>query len=678
MNDFQNKSSKSIRVITLLISGAILLYFSNGTRFFSIATWLFAIPFLMVSRREKRIFSFIVIPLIFGIITQLSFWKFTYDNSRSILFYIPFFAGVYYGYVFYVDAIFYPKLKGFASTLVFPLAYTSFEFLLSLFNPFGTAGLLGYTQLEFLAFSQFASLFGLWGMTFMITWFGSVLCWMFESLSDRKLIAIGGLIYFSILAAILIYGIQRIGMPLQNSYVRISGIHTHDKVVEGEKMNSSLSNKDTTKFKEISNSIISRLIEETKKEARKKSSIIVWSEISTLILDKDEDSLVNVFRNLAKEENIYLLTNPFSVGTNGAISENKILFFSPTGELVSKHIKYGGNFMEGTLEGNKTINTIATPYGNLASLICWDADFPSIVKQVGKSNADILLIPASNWKEISPLHTNVAVFRGIENGCSVLRQTRNGLSIITDSRGVIISQLDHFATNSWIMSGNIPNKKIWTLYPHIGDLFAWLAILGFVSLMLLSFYRLDLKIKKTTNFISIVVMSILFGCSSTGQLYRKEDNNKIYSGKLSDTTYNGLKQYLLASTKVKLNDTIIIKYDYNNETCWDALDQKSEDFISPFVTAHKERLRSLLAERTNVSIFDFREPGTKVNKIKKWNNSIYIDSTKYLFKLLFKKRSTCGSSIIVMPDKNYVFLRSDAHSDAMDYTKSQIQAILKK
>ena len=482
----QNKFPRTIEAFTLLLLGAGFLYLSNGSTFFSIATWLFSIPFLFVSRREKRFFCFFVIPFVFGIISQLSFWNFTYDNPGSPLFYIPFFAGIYYGFVFYIDSIVYQKIKGFAATLIFPLAYTSFEFLLSLFNPFGTAGLLGYTQLDFLAFSQLASLIGMWGMTFMITWFGSVLCWLFDNQFNRKKRVIGGLIYFSLLALILVYGVVRISMPLQNSYVKISGIHTHDKVVEGEKMNLVLSKKDTTQFRVISNLIISRLINETKAEAKNKSKIIVWSEISTLILDKDEDSLVNVFRTLAKEEKIYLLTNPFSIATNSTISENKILFFSPDGELVSKHIKYGGNFMEGTLEGNKSINTIASPYGNLSSLICWDADFPSIVKQVGKSNADILLIPASNWKEIAPLHTNVAVFRGIENGCSILRQTRNGLSIITDPRGKIISQMDHFTTNSWIMSGNVPNKKIWTLYPLIGDLFGWLAIVGFVCLLLWS------------------------------------------------------------------------------------------------------------------------------------------------------------------------------------------------
>jgi apolipoprotein N-acyltransferase len=324
----------------------------------------------------------------------------------------------------------------------------------------------------------------MWGMTFMITWFGSVVYWLFDNRLDRKNIAKGRLVFFSLFAAIVVFGIVRMNLPLQNSSVKISGIHTHDKVKEAEQMNVALSRNDTILFKKISNSILERIIKETREEAKKNARIIVWSEISTMNLDSDEDSAVTIFRRLAQEEKIYLMTNPFSIGTNGAISENKILFFAPNGEVVLSHMKYGGNFMEGTLEGNKSINTIATPYGNLAAAICWDADFPSIVKQAGNSNADILLIPASNWKEIAPLHTIVAVFRGIENGCSIVRQTRNGLSIITDPTGKIITQLDHFSTKSWIMTGEVPNKKLWTLYPFIGDLFGWLAISGFVSMML--------------------------------------------------------------------------------------------------------------------------------------------------------------------------------------------------
>lgn len=183
---------------------------------------------------------------------------------------------------------------------------------------------------------------------------------------------------------------------------------------------------------------------------------------------------------------------------------------------------------------------------------------------------------------------------------------------------------------------------------------------------------------KNTILTSIVILIIAVGCSSTGRLYRSNDKNKIYAGKLSDSTFKGLRQYLTASANSHLNGTIIIKYDYNNESCWDLLDQKDDDYIRPFIPAHQERVRKVLAARQNVSIFDFREPGQNFNKIKKWDNSIKIDSTKFLFKLLFKERCVCGSSIIVMPDKSFVFVRSDSHSEAMYYSKEQISELLTK
>lgn len=481
--------SKPTKTIELLLIGAVFLFLSNGRFSFALAAWIFPILFLQVSRNEKKIFAYLIIPLIFAICSQLSFWKFTYDNANNCLFYIPFVGGLVYGLLFYIDRLLYSKIKGFVATFVFPLAYTSLDFLLNLLNPFGTTGVLGYSQFGFLPFSQLTSLTGMWGMTFMITWFGSVTCWLFENYSLKKSIVKGATIYLSLLALILAYGTVRLNIPLHNSNVKISGIHTHDKNVEGNQMHLALDKNDTVAFKKISDTIVQSLIKETIVEAKAGSKIIVWSEISPKILQSKEDSLINVFKTLAQRENIYLLTTPFSVATDGSISENKILLFAPNGELVLKHLKYGGNFMEGTEEGGKTIKTISTPYGNISALICWDGDFPSIVRQVGKSKADILLIPASDWKEIDPIHTIVAVFRGIENGCSVVRQTRNGLSIITDPRGKIISQLDHFATSSWIMTGQVPNKKIWTLYPIIGDLFGWLAIIGFCIILLLTLAR---------------------------------------------------------------------------------------------------------------------------------------------------------------------------------------------
>lgn len=176
----------------------------------------------------------------------------------------------------------------------------------------------------------------------------------------------------------------------------------------------------------------------------------------------------------------------------------------------------------------------------------------------------------------------------------------------------------------------------------------------------------------------IIILTIAESCGTTSQFYGYGDKNSNYNGQLNDTTFNAVKQFLTATTSAKLKDTIIIKYDYNNETCWNMLDQRSDDQIMGFVARHKERVQQVLATRQNVSVFDFREPGKNLNKIKKWDNSIIIDSSKQLFNLLFKERCTCGSSMMIMPDKRFVFLRSDSHSEVLNLTQKQIEDILSK
>ena len=177
------------------------------------------------------------------------------------------------------------------------------------------------------------------------------------------------------------------------------------------------------------------------------------------------------------------------------------------------------------------------------------------------------------------------------------------------------------------------------------------------------------------NYFHIVNNSKLwFGFTSLSY----DDKNKTYTGQLSDSSFIILRQILTSTATSKLKDTIIIKYDYNNETCWDILDQKEDDYIMGFVTRHKERVQAILSTRYNVSMFDFREPGNSLNKIKKWDNSITIDRTKQFFNLLFKERCTCGSSIVVMPDNRFIFLRSDSHSEVLDLTQKQIEELLSR
>jgi hypothetical protein len=74
-----------------------------------------------------------------------------------------------------------------------------------------------------------------------------------------------------------------------------------------------------------------------------------------------------------------------------------------------------------------------------------------------------------------------------------------------------------------------------------------------------------------------------------------------------------------------------------------------------FVTRHKEKIQPVLATSQNVSVFDFREPGYSINKIKQWDNSIIIDSSKQLFNLLLKNVVLVGVQSLLCKTKDLFF-----------------------
>lgn len=469
----------------LLIPGIICLYFSNGRFSIPLAAWLFPLFLLPISRHHSSRFTGLIFPLLVGGILQAAFWNFTSTNPGSILFYVPFFAGLIYGLTFLVDRWFWRNSQSFKSTLFFPLLFTTVDFTNSLFNPFGTTGVLGYSQFGFLPFAQLAAITGMWGLSFMVTWFGSVFHWAVCDPFHKK--KSGILIYTSIFSAILLFGFIRLAIPLNNNTVAIAGLHVTDKERDGKAFWETLAKKDTVNFNTASASQIENLTNATKAQAANGAKIVLWSEMSPVILKTKADKLQQYLSGLADSLNIYLIANPYIATIDDARPENKLWMFSPTGELLLTHYKYGGNFIEGSVEGDRKLKKVSTSFGNLSGLVCWDADFPGVAKQLGQQKTDIVFNPASDWREIDPLHTRVAVFRAIENGCSWVRQTRNGLSIITDPRGKTISAMDHFETTQWLNTGNVPTKRIWTLYPLIGDLFGWLAIFSLAAFL---FYRL--------------------------------------------------------------------------------------------------------------------------------------------------------------------------------------------
>jgi len=82
----------------------------------------------------------------------------------------------------------------------------------------------------------------------------------------------------------------------------------------------------------------------------------------------------------------------------------------------------------------------------------------------------------------------MASFRGIENGFSIVRAAGHGLSTAFDYQGRTLATADYFTTKQAMIS-HVPTHGVKTIYAVVGDLFAWLSIVGFATLVGLALFR---------------------------------------------------------------------------------------------------------------------------------------------------------------------------------------------
>jgi hypothetical protein len=174
----------------------------------------------------------------------------------------------------------------------------------------------------------------------------------------------------------------------------------------------------------------------------------------------------------------------------------------------------------------------------------------------------------------------------------------------------------------------------------------------------------------------ICIVILLFVVTScTTKLYSEKDRFEI--GRIENTVLDSLKSYLLQVSHRPVKDTIIIRFDFNRETCWNAFDEKPDSVIMKNVVYYQNYIQSLPASRPQASVYLFREPGNKLNKIKLLNKDI-IEDNGFLKGLFFKANARCGSSVIIDPSGNYLIRKSDAHFDALQTSKEEFRGFFKR
>ncbi len=338
------------------------------------------------------------------------------------------------------------------------------------------------------ALIQFASVFGIYGVDFLILAVCAILALALSSKvrKERSVFFLAAVLLF---ASNLVYGVFRIATVDEGESITVSSVQAC--VLSGEKWSGL--------------GALDAYVDVTRQAPS--CDLILWPESAVPINLATYPELLEEYQLLSAE-----LDTPMMMGCfwkiDGKTSNSVILLDeSSVSEVYSKRhlVPFGEkmpyrevlsrlipvleqiNMLSSDLaEGTKSV-IIQGEKGNFGSIICFESLFPSLTRQSVKDGAEmIVLVTNDSWYEDSPAvwqHLAHAVFRSVENSRSTARCANSGVSAFIDSRGRLKSVLAPLEKG--VLTDTLSFSDEFTLYTFWGDvLIPVLAVIWLLALVL--------------------------------------------------------------------------------------------------------------------------------------------------------------------------------------------------
>jgi apolipoprotein N-acyltransferase len=401
-------------------------------------------------------------------------------------------------------------------SLAFPAFAVTLEFINS-FQGGGTWGSVAYTQRGNLALIQLASITGIWGITFMVTWFSSLSAWIISRGFNWQAIRKPVLVYTSLMLCVVSYGWIRINSLLSNEETvkvgtltasNVGPLLTMYKNAFGKTLSVDLATITQTspEIQELNKAIAAfvenpspvkyadtytafdlfqeRLFVEADNLAQAGVKVISFSEAMFFTVKPFENKLIEKGKHFAREHHVFMIL-PIASFLPGKIEfgkyymENKAIMIDDNGDVLNIFFKNKPvPMVEGSQPGDGNVPVQETPYGRIALSICYDADFPMPIRKAGANKASVLILPSGDWKEISPYHSDIARFRAIENGFSIVRPVSNAITIACNNKGQILGNNAFSTKHISSLMVDVPIHGTSTFYTWAGDFFAYICALA--------------------------------------------------------------------------------------------------------------------------------------------------------------------------------------------------------
>lgn len=343
-----------------------------------------------------------------------------------------------------------------------PAMWVACEYVNNLLSPHGTFFNIGYTQMDALALIQIAAITGIWGIGFLVLLLPASLAALASPRNTQPgripIIAITALC----IAATVAYGCWRLQAPAPAT-MRI-GLASLQKPVDP-----SLNGADGQALEMRYAAAIDRL-------ANMGARIVLIPETSFATTD----ATIPAFAKLAQQRDLIVGAGIYYKGDPRG-PRNMLTVSQPGARspaTYSKHHLLIG--MDSSVPGNSYTMLGDEPRIGLA--ICKDMDFHDIGQAYAARDAQLLLVPASDFTVDGWLHSRMAIMRGVESGFAIARAARSGRLTLSDDRGRVLAEASSEQHDAALV-GDLPLRATHTLYSRWGDWFAWLDLALLVALL---------------------------------------------------------------------------------------------------------------------------------------------------------------------------------------------------
>ena len=453
-------------VLTLLSAGAF--YFSTGLGELWPLAWVAPVPVLWAANRSAPRHAVWPAALAFFLGSLNLFSYLSRVIPAPIVIALLVAPALVFGLCATFGGAATRRLGPLAGALAFPAAWTSYEFLLSLVSPHGTALSLGYSQLQWLTLMQIVSVTGLWGVVFLVTCVPSAIA---ATVSYRSPRALAPAVVLLLVA--VSFGAYRLQQANASHPIRVGLAVTDTDIGRAFE----------TSDPAATLAILRGYGDRIDRLARDGATLIVLPEKMTGATPGSAPEAAAMLAEAARRNQVTVVAGINRVAIDPR--RNVAWVFGPDGRQLVEYDKH--HMLPGPETGylvgaQPALFALAGAQAGVA--ICKDMDFQGWSREYGRRDVRLLAVPAWDFIVDGRLHFRMALARGIENGFAMVRSAEQGLLTVTDGYGRTIASKTS-GPEALLVADVAPGPGA-TFYTRTGDWCGWLAVGLAASLALLT------------------------------------------------------------------------------------------------------------------------------------------------------------------------------------------------